>query len=168
MSPTTLPSLQRTTGVQGRHVLIAMLAFFGLIFAVNGILLYQALATHSGLVAQEPYRKGLAYNERIAADERQAGLRWTAESSMSAEGRVTLALADADNNPITRRTVLASIGRPTSNRHDLNLRLLEQTPGHYSAEAGVKDAGAWLIDIEVRDEAGAPVYRLRRRLWLKP
>ncbi len=52
----------------GRHVLLIFLAFFGSIFAVNGWFLYSALSTHTGVVAVEPYRKGLAYNERIARD----------------------------------------------------------------------------------------------------
>ena len=58
-------------------MLVAFIAFFGTIFLVNGTLIYEAISTHTGLVANEPYRKGLAYNERIAADERQARLGWT-------------------------------------------------------------------------------------------
>lgn len=170
MSPTVLPATRPATGLQGRHVLMGMLAFFGIIFAVNGVLLYQALSTHSGLVAQEPYRKGLAYNARIAADERQASLQWSAEVEVVAEGRVALGLVDAQLQPVAGRTVAAVLGRPTSNRHDLRLSLVERSPGQYVAQVGRIDAGAWLIDVEIRDSAdqGSPSYRLRRRIWLKP
>ena len=170
MSPTTLPGAGAACGLQGRHVLIATLAFFGVVFAVNGLLLYKALATHSGLVAQEPYRKGLAYNDRIAADERQAALRWTAEVSVSAPGDIALTLAAADGRPVAGLSIAAMLGRPTSNRHDLRLSLVEVEPGRYVAAAAAIDAGAWLLDIEAREGTGpgAPVYRMRRRVWVKP
>ena len=67
------------TGLTGRHVLLAMLAFFGVIFAVNGAFLYFALGSHSGVVAVEPYRKGLAYNQAIAAAEAQERRGWRME-----------------------------------------------------------------------------------------
>ena len=53
-------------------MLWVFLGFFGVVFVVNGAMIYSAVSTHSGLVANEPYRKGLHYNERIDADERQA------------------------------------------------------------------------------------------------
>src|SRR5688572_2876208 len=80
-------------GLRGGHVLAAFLAFFGVIFAVNGVFLYMALSTHTGLVAQEPYRKGLHYNDRIAAAERQQALGWTSDLRLAPEsGALTLAL----------------------------------------------------------------------------
>ena len=39
-------------------------------------------------VANEPYRKGLHYNERIAADARQAALGWTETVDVGRDGRV--------------------------------------------------------------------------------
>ena len=84
MSPTVLPPAPRQQGLRGRHVLWAFLGFFATVFVVNGAMIYSAVSTHSGLVANEPYRKGLHYNERIAADERQARLGWTERSRSAA------------------------------------------------------------------------------------
>ena len=53
-------------------------------------MIYSALSTHTGLVANEPYRKGLHYNERIEADERQARLGWSDSIEIGRDGRVTL------------------------------------------------------------------------------
>ena len=73
MSPTVLPTAPRQQqGLRGRHVLWVFLGFFATVFVVNGAMIYSAVSTYSGLVANEPYRKGLHYNERIAAAERQA------------------------------------------------------------------------------------------------
>ena len=65
-----LETPSRADNLNGRHVLIGLLLFFGTIFAVNGYFMFVALSTYTGVVADEPYRKGLAYNARIAADER--------------------------------------------------------------------------------------------------
>ena len=111
MSPTTLIP-RRPQGLQGRHVLVAIIAFFGTVFLVNGALIYEAVSTHTGLVANEPYRKGLAYNERIGADERQARLGWTETLQVGRDSHVMLALAERDGRPVRGLKVEAVLGRP--------------------------------------------------------
>ena len=179
MSPTVLPAAKRESGLKGRHVLGAMVAFFGTIFAVNGVLLYKAIATHSGLVAQEPYRKGLHYNDRIAADERQRALGWEDAVTLMPGGKVVVKMTDLGGGPVTQLTLSGFIGRPSTTQHDLRVALSETAPGQYSAEMGALETGAWLLSLEARradagtamagrDALGEPVYRLKRRLWLKP
>jgi nitrogen fixation protein FixH len=146
-----------------------VLAFFGAVFAVNGWLIYAAVSTHTGLVANEPYRKGLAYNERIAAAERQAKLGWFEQLEFGRDGRILLTLAQPDSRPVHGLMVEGVLGRPASNRQDVMLRFIETAPGHYQALAPGMPAGSWLITLEARQSDGAePIFRLRRRLWLKP
>ena len=168
MSPTNLVA-RRPRGMQGRHVLGAFLAFFGTVFAVNGALIYEAVSTHTGLVANEPYRKGLAYNERIAADERQARLGWTETLEVGRDGHVTLALAERDGRAVRGLKIGGVLGRPSTNRLDAKLALTETAPGRYEAQTAAVGDGSWLITLEARPHADAePIYRMRRRLWLKP
>lgn len=175
MSPTSLPSSRQDSEgrMTGRHVLWMILGFFAIVFGVNGVLLWQALATHSGLVANEPYRKGLAYNDRIAAGERQHDLQWIESLNYDAARHVTLQLTDRARRPVTRLEVIGSLGRPATNRDDLRLAFTEVAPGVYVASPGKIDPGAWRIDIEARQASDgkasdAIIYRLRRRLWLTP
>jgi nitrogen fixation protein FixH len=100
MSPTVLPTAPRHPGLRGGHVLGIFLGFFAAVFVVNGAMIYSAVTTHSGLVANEPYRKGLHYNERIAADRRQASLGWTETLEVGRDGSVRLALTEADGRPV--------------------------------------------------------------------
>src|SRR5688572_466712 len=159
-------------GLVGRHVLAAFVAFFGVIFAVNGVFLYMALSTHTGLVAQEPYRKGLHYNDRIAAAERQEALGWTSDVRLAPEnGALTLALTSASGLPVSGLKISGAIGRPSTAQHDTKLALFETAPGRYAAEVGAREPGDWLLTLEaarVSDAGRDIVYRLRRRLWLKP
>lgn len=155
--------------LRGHHVLGALLGFFGVVFAVNGYFLYSALATHTGVVAVEPYRKGLAYNERIAADERQSKLGWVTDVKASLDGGFTVSVRDASGQPVVRQRVGATIGRPSTDRFDRRLVLQESEPGDYVAAMQPLPPGGWIAQIEIRPSEGAEtVYRLRRRLWLMP
>ena len=75
-------------------------------------MIYEAVSTHTGLVANEPYRKGLAYNERIGADERQARLGWTETLQVGRDGHVALALAERDGRAVRGLKVEGVLGRP--------------------------------------------------------
>lgn len=154
----------------GRHVLLMFIAFFGVVFAVNGLFLVRALSTYSGVVAAEPYRKGLAYNERIAAGERQAALGWNDDLALGFDGTLSVTMADAGGAPISGLHLTGVISRPSTAAADVALRLAERSPGHYSAPSTATAPGAWLAAIEARHQPGdaEPVYRARRRLWLKP
>ncbi len=159
-----------SSGLRGRDVLAALFAFFGVIFAVNGYFLYAAISTHTGVVANEPYRKGLAYNERIAADERQAQLGWTATLEVERNGLIRLALRDRDGLSISAHAVTGTIGRPATSKSDQAVTLRESEPGIYFTKIGVLSPGSWIASLDITDRSNAtgPSYQLRRRLWLKP
>jgi nitrogen fixation protein FixH len=169
MSPTILPSAPRRTGLRGSHVLGAFVGFFATVLLVNGAMIYSAVTTHSGLVANEPYRKGLHYNERIAAAERQERLGWTDTVEIDRDGHVRVRLAGASGYPVRGMKIAAVLGRPSTNRYDVRLTLAEASPGQYETRTSTLAEGNWLLSLEVRtDETADPIYRLRRRLWLKP
>jgi nitrogen fixation protein FixH len=170
MSPTTLPTARRRQGLQGRHVAAIFFSFFGAIFLMNGAMIYSAISTYSGIVSNEPYRKGLHYNDRIAADERQARLGWTDTVTLSRDGQLIVTLTGRDGLPIRGALVNALVGRPSTNRHDIKADLRETGAGRYEIQTKALDDGSWMVALEVRTQDGGdePIYRARRRLWLKP
>ncbi|MEQ1647923.1 MAG: FixH family protein [Hyphomicrobiaceae bacterium] len=153
----------------GKHVLVCLLTFFGIVFGVNFYFMFAALSTHTGVVSVEPYRKGLAYNSRIAADEAQQARGWHDVLSIDAAGAVLLKIVDKSNIAVPDLIVTTTIGRPSTIQFDRHLTLKPQSNGVYVSSAGSLDAGAWLVSIEARtaENASEPVYRARRRLWLK-
>lgn len=157
--------------LNGRHVLAAFLGFFGVIFAVNGVFLYSALSTHTGVVAQEPYRKGLEYNQRIAADERQSALGWKETATLARDGRLVVEITDVDGRGVSGLTIVGTLGRPSTGQFDRELRFTEPAPGRYEASTGTLEAGSYLLYAEAHatgTTAAEPIYRTRQRLWLKP
>ena len=155
--------------LSGRTVLAILLAFFGVVFAVNGYFAAAAIQTYTGVVAQEPYRKGLTYNLRIAADERQRALGWKAAVDAGLDGRARLDLTTADGRPVTDLVVTGTLGRPSTDIADRTMAFTETRQGRYKTQVAALDAGSWIVTITARGgSADEPVFQLRRRLWLKP
>ncbi len=165
-----------TTGgrvITGRHVLIGMIAFFGIIFAVNGVFLYTSLSTYSGVVSNEPYRKGLHYNDRIAADHAQHELGWTSDIVLSSTGDgLDIIINDRSGNPVGGLGFDGQLGRPATAAMDVDLEVKEMNPGRYHASFAKLESGAWQVDLAAKELTGAGdkvVWRARKRLrWQNP
>jgi nitrogen fixation protein FixH len=153
-------------------VLVTLLVFFGVVFAVNGVFLYTALSTYSGGVAEEPYRTGLHYNDRIAESERQEDLAWQTDLRwVAADHRLELKLSDSASNLLTGLRVTGTLGRPATQQDERRVQLVETRPGLYSVDAGALSAGTWVASLDVARTPGGRddiTYRIRRRLWVKP
>ncbi|MGF1651392.1 MAG: FixH family protein [Hyphomicrobiaceae bacterium] len=177
MSITRARDRSQTTqqgGLTGRHVLFAFLAFFGVIFAVNGYFLYSAITTYTGIVSDEPYRKGLAYNDRIRADERQQALGWQHAITIEPSGNVRMSMLDRTGSPVTGLEFSVTVGRPATSAMDRKLVLSETQSGIYKGTVAPLDSGHWIVSAEaLQGAAGAEggrtvVYRVRERIWLTP
>lgn len=153
--------------LRGGHVLAMAVAFFGIVFAVNGVFLFAALSTHTGVIANEPYRNGLAYNSRIADGDEQAALGWRETVILALDGRLSLHLTDQDGMPVRGLRIEATIGRPSTSRFDKSAVLAEGADGSYAAQFNTREGGGWIVTIEARASGSdAPKFRSRRRLWL--
>jgi nitrogen fixation protein FixH len=158
--------------LKGRHVLLTLIGFFAVVFAVNGLMIYKAESTFGGLDTDDAYRKGLAYNERVAAAEAQAKLGWRDSLTFVPETRrLRVAVTDHAGAGITDLAVTAHVERPATNLFDRDMVLEQTGPGIYEADAAGLDAGWWTVDLAARREADqkdAALYEARRRLWIKP
>ena len=164
----SLDATARTRELTGRDVLIGIVAFFAVVFGVNAYFVRVALSTHTGVVANEPYRKGLHYNDRIADDTRQASLGWESGVALDEQEKLlSFTVSDASGLPVRGLTVTAAVGRPATSGEDVSLTLAEAAPGTYSADATSLSHGAYIASIEAGDGSSI-LYRARKRLWLKP
>jgi nitrogen fixation protein FixH len=156
----------------GRMVLYIFVGFFATVMAVNAAFVTLALSTNTGMVANEPYRKGLKYNERIAADEQQSKLGWTSDISINPRDKTLVAtLSDRDGNAVNGLLATIKYGRAVTDREDAVAKLTETAPGHYEANLPGDVTGGYVANLEVFDpktNAESAIYRARRRLWLKP
>ncbi|MFA5949690.1 MAG: FixH family protein [Hyphomicrobium sp.] len=167
----TLATPRRLTGY---HVLGIFAGFFGLIFVMNGFMIYQAITTFGGLETQDAYRKGLAYNKRIAAEESQARLGWTAALSVGRDkDGLTLRMTGNDGQPVTGLKISGALGRSATNRFDRSVSLIEAEPGIYISAGGDRlEPGTWIATLEATGSGEAArreaTFEIRRRVWVSP
>lgn len=154
--------------IQGRHVLWSLIGFFGVMFVVNAILVYLAVATFSGGDTSDPYRKGLDYNATLKADERQAERGWQTEVAYDKKAeRLQLSVLDKNAAPITGLRVGAKLSRPATDKEDRQIALAEMSQGVYAATVDLAP-GVWVISVASRGahESRSAAYRLKRRLFV--
>lgn len=148
----------------GRHVLVILLLFFGVIITVNGIFIYQAEKTWRGLESKHAYEEGLAYNRTLAAAEAQKALGWQTALDLTAQG-LNLRVLDRDGAPVAGLVPRATIARPADEASDRSVTLRERGNGHYEAALTLPYRGQWLVTLEMTTPKGQP-YRIEERFVL--
>ena len=123
----------------GKLIFIYFLVFFALIIVVNSIFIYVALGTHSGVVTEQPYEKGLAYNETLAKAKAQVDL----EHKVSYRGGVL-----RWNLPMGGAVVNANIVRPVQDGYDFQMPLKHMGGGMYEANLVLPLKGAWTAKLK--------------------
>ena len=166
------PGKQMRKEVTGRHVLFLMLGFFAVIIATDSFLVYKAISTFGGIETDDAYRKGLAYNDRIAEERAQAALGWTKDARLDAErGELRLTVRDKNQKGIGGLQITALFGRPATNTHDRTLQLTQIGDGEYMATLGAIEPGNWVATIAAREAlsgSGRVIYQSKVRLWKAP
>lgn len=140
----------------GKRVFWYFVAFFGFVAAVNAVMMTLAIRTHSGVVTDHAYEKGLAYNRVIEAEETQKKLGWKGDIRHSG-GMLKFTLQDANGVTIRPTNATVTITRPANQGMDFTLELAgENTPVAFPAN------GVW--DVRVDATAGDTRFQLSRRI----
>jgi len=158
----------RPRELTGRMVLICLVGFFGIVAAVNAIMMVAAISTLSGLDSDSPYQAGLAFDEEIAAARTQQALRWQVDANVETdEGKtlVEITARDADGAPLPGLTATASLAHPADRRLDRDLAMTQDGPGHFRGVTGTA-VGQWDLVIELARD-GTRRFRSKNRIVLR-
>jgi nitrogen fixation protein FixH len=151
---------------EGRHVLYALFAFFGVMFIVNGIFLYYAVGTFNGFETSDAYRKGLSYNKRIASDKAQISRGWNPVVHYeNEEQKLVVEVRDKQGNGVAGLAIKGELRHPVSDKDDQTLILQEVAPARYATPLKLP-AGQWIFSAVVA-KRGEPLFRFKKRLWVK-
>lgn len=136
----------------GRHVLIALLAFFGIVIAVNLAFVRLALDSWTGLTDHDSYRTGLSWNRTLERSAAQRSLGWTvgiesrSERIGHADGRrleVTLTLHDRAGRPLTGLALSGGARHPVLEANDRVIGFVEAGGGRYVGTALLPGPADW-------------------------
>ena len=137
----------------GRHMAMIMIAFFGVIFAVNFTMARLAIGSFGGTVVDNSYVASQKFNGWLDEARAQNRLGWRDEVTPLPGRHVALSLTDAQTKPIAGGTVRALAQHPLGRAPDIALAFHERTLGHYTSDHALPP-GRWQLRITVRHGAG--------------
>lgn len=141
-------------------------AGFALVIAVNGLMMWFAIGSFSGLYSNQPRVRGLRYNEVMAEQRARDALGWTVETNWQADShRLALAALDAAGKPVDGATVTVELVRPAEKRAPLAVAMVPQGDGHFAGTVDLPARGNWDADIVV--DAGGRRFAVTKRLFLR-
>jgi nitrogen fixation protein FixH len=128
---------------------------------------YYAVHTLPGVVTENAYEKGIAYNKQIAAGSRAQALGWQGEITLeaapqSAEATVAYVLRDAQGQAISDAVVHVWLVRPAQGGMDSNFAMQAVGNGHYSAAVKLPEHGVW--DVRVSATRAEENYQAEKRI----
>ena len=145
-----------------------MLGFFGVIFVVNGIFVYKATTTWTGVSTENAYEKGVRYNDTLVAAEAQNRLGWQSRINfVKADNRLVINFTTRNNVPISGLKIEGKAVRPTHQGYDLNLTFSESPNGSYYAIAKLPLKGHWRIEVLATSQNGKS-FRVNHTLMVSP
>lgn len=166
-------TVEKTTGMQPRDKWIPwyFVAFFAVVFAVNGVYVYMAIHTMPGVVEEHHYEKGLKYNQRIAEVDKQAKLGWKGDVQFKLDvaapqsGTLQVVFTDANGEALEKADVNVLLTRPTGQGQNQRVVLKELAPGDYQAAVTLPLLGQWEASVAV--VRGDDRFELNKRLVIK-
>jgi nitrogen fixation protein FixH len=158
--PIKRPGKKRPRELTGRMVLVCFLAFFGVVFGVNGVMVHEALSTFSGVETESSYQAGQMFEHDVAMAKAQDEQHWQIDAKVThaADGNAHL-------DVLTRMDATATFERPTDRRLDRRVAVSESAPGHFSGSAAISP-GQWDLIIELSRQ-GNRLFRSKNRVVIR-
>ncbi|MBU3079364.1 FixH family protein [Sphingomonas quercus] len=143
-----------TGGFKGRHMLFAMIGFFGVVIAVNMVMAVLAARSFGGTIVDNSYVASQAFNRWLDEAGRQKSLGWRA--GISRVGAYAEIRLDIAGRPLDGARVTAVAEHPLGRLPDRPLRFRGTGAGAYRSVEPLP-GGRWRLRVEVR--RGAQVAR---------
>lgn len=130
----------------GWHMTIVMIAFFGVVIAVNLTLAFFAGSSWTGLVVQNSYVASQHFNEGLNAARKQKAYGWHSELSYQ-NRELTFELRDRTGAPVVIEGLNVFLGRPAFEQKDHTVPLAYIGDGRYHAVTELAP-GVWVARVE--------------------
>ena len=121
---------------------------FVVILVANGIMVFFAFDSFTGISTDDAYRRGLGFNEQVEARQRAETLGWQAAARLDkgpGGRRLTLALHDRAGRALSSAQVRAEFRRPIERGLDFTIALAPRGDGRYDAPVRAPRPGQWRV-----------------------
>ena len=167
----TVQSKKQARELTGKHVLLMVCAFFGVIFVANAIMFYWAFGTFRGEDTKRSYRQGLAYNQTIEKRAAQIAGGWTADITINPDNTLSLKITDRDGKIIGGLKISGRLKHPAETDLDVELKFTQAADGSYVARLDKAQFGAgsgklWRMLTSAQKPDGTS-FNTSNEIWLK-
>ncbi|OXT01721.1 hypothetical protein B7H23_01810 [Notoacmeibacter marinus] len=138
----------------GRHMLMVMIAFFGVVISVNLTLAFLASKSWTGLVVKNSYVASQNFEKERALQAAQIARGWKIGANVD-DGFLTVTLKDGDGKAVERATVTAALTGVMYDRDDQIVELPPLSSGGYGRQVKLH-AGEWVAKLAVDAEGTEP------------
>lgn len=132
----------------GRHMLAIMLAFFGVVIAVNMLMATIATRTFGGTVVDNSYVASQRFNHWLAEARAQERLGWRTELGLDSARRITIIVRERGAT-LAGAEIEAVARHPLGQAPDVDMHFRERAGGSYVSRTPLPP-GRWLVHLEVR------------------
>jgi len=154
----------------GFKVLLWLVLFFGVVFAVNGVMVQAAISTFGGVETSSSYQAGLMFERNVADAQRQDGMHWQVGGKLvrnsAGLAELDLTTRDAKGLPLTGLRADARLAHPANERLDHVIPLQAGAAAGSFRGAVEAPAGQWdlIVDLYRGDQR---LFRSMSRVSLK-
>ena len=160
---------KKSRELTGRAVLLWLVGFFGVIFAVNGWLVQAATSTFGGLDTPSSYQAGLMFESEVARAERQQALHWQVAGKLArdrtGEAVLDVSVRDEHGAPVSGLSADATLQHPANSRLDHVIHLARVGAGAFHG-AAQGHSGQWELIVDLY-RGGQRMFRSRSRVTLR-
>lgn len=154
-------------GNEGKILLLILVTFFLTIFVVDGIFIYNANRSWSGVVTENGYQEGLRYNRTLEAVRQQEKLGWRADINYQVidekSAIIDVALKDKKGMIVPVTKMQAWFFRPTSEGDDFTADLVfDEVSKSYKSRVNFPLPGLW--NLEIRAFHGGDIFQKSQRI----
>jgi nitrogen fixation protein FixH len=143
---------RQSRGFTGWHATFALVAFFGVVMAVNFTMAALARSSFGGVVVENSYVASQEFNGWLAEARESGRIGWQASTTRRPDGHLAVALAGAPAN-----ATMAGVARhPLGRAGDIPLSFAADGAGRF-VSAQALPPGRWTLRLEAR--AGAALWR---------
>ncbi|HET6184305.1 MAG TPA: FixH family protein [Acetobacteraceae bacterium] len=125
-----------------------------LVFAVNGVMVYDALRSFPGTAGEDGFDLSNSYNRVLDAAARQQALGWQVTARLDGAHRPRLVAVDRSGAPLGAVAVQAAAERPVGPPEHTELHFTGRGAGRFVA-AETLGRGQWVVTVTIRRDGQA-------------
>jgi len=169
MSIATDRKVKAPRELTGLAVLMCFVGFFGVVFAVNALLVQVATSTFGGVETSSSYKAGLMFSREKEQSDRQQALHWQVDGHIgrNAAGEAVLEInaRDARGAALGGLTAEARLMHPADSRLDHSIALNRSGSGQFRGETSAQP-GQWELVVDLYNGTDR-MFRSRSRVTLR-